>query len=122
MSLENDLFSALKSLVGNRVAFVTFPQPSNGAPPTWPAIRCTVVDSVPVVDLCGDGDDDTAEIRVQIDCVATTFTAARSLRLQVMATMRSFSTPALLDLSRNDYDADTKTYREVLDYIIHGST
>ena len=120
MSVETDLFTALKSLVGNRMSPNIFPQPPAG--PTWPAIRYTIIDMVPVVDICGDGDDLTADIRIQIDCVAETYMAARALRLQVMAAMRSFSPPAILDLSRGDYDADTKTYREALDYLIHGST
>lgn len=120
MSLETDIFDALKTLVGNRVAPVVFPQPP--AVPTWPAIRFTIVDSVPTTDLCGDGDDETATPRVQLDVVARTFAAARALRLQVMAAMRGFSPPAILESSTQAYDADTKTYREILDYTIHGSS
>jgi len=120
MSVEADIFTALQSLVGKRVAPVIFPQ----APvvPTWPAIRYSFIDSVPIVDACGDGDDDTAEIRLQLDVVATTFSAARSLRLQVMAAMAVFDPPATLQSSTSDFDAETKTYREILDYMLHGST
>jgi hypothetical protein len=120
MTVETDLFTALGPLVGSRVAPVIFPQPP--AVPTWPAIRYTFVDSVPIVDICGDGDDQTAELRVQLDVVATTYKAARALRLQVMAAMRTFVPPAILELSLNDYDTDTKTYREILSYTIHGSS
>lgn len=120
MSLENDLFTALKSLVGNRVSPVVFPQ----APvvPTWPAIRYNFIDSIPVVDVCGDGDDDTATPRVQFDIVASTFAQARSIRLQVMAAMKTFDPPAMLELSVSSYDEETKTYREQLDYTFHGSS
>lgn len=120
MTIEVDLFTALKTLVGNRVSPNEFPQPP--AVPTWPAIRYTIVDSIPVVDICGDGDDLTATPRVQLDVVATTYTAVRALRLQVMAAMRAFSPPAILDSSGGDYDTETKTYRERLDYLFHGSS
>jgi hypothetical protein len=120
MSLDADIFTALKSLVGNRVAPVEFPQPP--AVPTWPAIRYSYVSIVPIVDICGDDDDTTSETHVQLDVVATTYLAVRALRLQVMAAMRSFVPPAILDLSTSFYDADTKTYRELLEYSFHGST
>lgn len=119
MSIENALKTALGSLVGSRVAPVVFPAPP--AVPTWPAIRYTIVDTVPVQDRCGDGDDDTSVHRVQLDCVASTFAAARSLRLAVMAAMRSFPVTARLDLSGpSGYDDETKTYRESLDYLVYG--
>ena len=120
MSVETSLFSALKNLVGNRVAPVIFPQAP--AVPTWPAIRYAFIDSVPIVDICGDDDDTTAEQRVQLDIVATTFAAVRALRLEVMAAMRSFDPPATLQLSSSEYDAETKTYREILDYLLNGSS
>lgn len=120
MSLENDLYAALKSLVGNRMSPNTFPQPP--AVPTWPAIRYTIIDNVPVVDICGDGDDLTSEPRVQLDLVANTFDGVRSLRLSVMDAMRAFVPPAVLQNSSSSFDADTKTHREQLDYIMYGST
>src|SRR5678815_3100490 len=120
MTIEADIFTALKSLVGNRVSPNEFPQPP--AVPTWPAIRYTIIDTIPVVDICGDGDDSTATPRIQLDVVATTYTAVRALRLQVMAAMRTFTPPAILDSSGGDYDPETKTYREQLDYLFHGSS
>jgi len=120
MSIENDLFTALKTLVGNRVAPNEFPQPP--IVPVWPAIRYTFVDNIPEHDICGDGDDTTATPRIQLDVVATTYAAARALRLQVMAAMRSFTPPAMLENSSGFYDEETKTQREVLQYTIHGSS
>jgi hypothetical protein len=119
MPIEDSLFSALKSLVGNRVAPVVFPQPP--ARPTWPAIRYTI-DTTPVVDICGDGDDSTADVRVQLDVVATEHAAVRSLRLQVLAAMDAFTPPAILQFSTGEYDPETKTYREILQYLVHGSS
>ena len=119
MILENNLFTALKTLVGNRVAPEVFPQPP--AIPTWPAIRYSI-DTNPIVDICGDGDDSTAEARVQLDVVAKDYASARALRLQVMAQMAVFDPPAVLQISTGEYDEETKTYREILQYLIHGSS
>lgn len=119
MSLEEDLFSALKSLVGNRVA-PSFPQPPKT--PTWPAIRYNIVSNVPVIDIDGDGDDSTSEPRIQLDIVANTYEAARALRLQVMAAMKTFNPPAVLQNSNSTTDAETKTSREILEYITYGSS
>jgi hypothetical protein len=130
MTIEASLYTALKSLVGNRVSPIIFPQPENG-PPTWPAIRYNFISNVPVVDMCGDGDDVTSEPRVQLDIVALTFKAVRALRLQVMAAMTAAfpDYPATADVpvailqnSSSEYDAETQTYREQLDYVFHGSS
>ena len=120
MSIENDIFSALKTLVGNRISPDIFPQPP--AVPTWPAIRYTIISDVPFSDLCGDGDEDTPEKRVQFDLVASTFAAVRSLRLQVRAAMKMFDPPCLLEISSSEFDAETKTYREIMDYSFHASS
>jgi len=119
MTLEADLYTALKGLVGNRVAPNNFPQ--NRAL-TWPAIRFTIVNAAPIADVCGDGDDDTAEVSVQLDVVAATFDAARALRLSVMAEMRSFAPPAILQSSFSEFDPETSTQREILTYTFHGSS
>lgn len=121
MSTETELYSALAPLVSNRVYPSTFAQPS-GALPTWPSIRYTTVSSVPVEDLCGDGDDATADVRVQLDIVATTYKSMRTLRLAVMAAMRLLPTPARLSLSFDEYDAETGTHRAVLEYEVSGSS
>lgn len=119
MSLEDSLFTALKTLVGNRVAPIVFPQPP--AVPTWPAIRYSI-DTAPVIDLCGDGDDLTAATRVQLDVVAKEYDQARTLRLQVMSNMEAFIPPATLEFSSSEFDEETRTFREILQYSIHGSS
>jgi Protein of unknown function (DUF3168) len=119
MTLEDALFAALKTLVGNRVAPVIFPQPP--AVPTWPAIRYSI-ETTPIVDACGDGDDSTSDARVQLDVVAKDFPSVRSLRLQVLAAMGAFDPPAVLQFSTGEYDEETKTFREILQYSIHGSS
>lgn len=118
MSLDADLYAALKSLVGNRVAS-KFPQPP--ATPTWPAIRYTITRNA-IVDVCGGGDDDTAEATVILEIVATTETACRSLRLQVLTAMESFNPPAVPGFSHGDDDPETKTWREIQEFSLHGSS
>lgn len=118
MTLEADLYTKLGPLVGNRVA-PKFPQPP--AVPTWPAIRYRI-ETVAVVDICGDGFDETAERTVILEIVALTYTAARALRLQVMAAMKTFDPPAIAGFSSGEEDTETKTWREIQEFLIHGST
>jgi hypothetical protein len=76
----------------------------------------------PSVTICGDGGDATADTRIQIDIVATTFSAVRALRLQVMTAMQAFIPIAVFENSFSNWDAETKTYREQLDYVTYAST
>jgi len=121
MSLEETLFSALRGLVSDRVYPSVFEQP-DGSLPAWPAIRYTVISSVPVEDLCGDGDDDTADVNVQLDVVAATYNVMLTVRLDVMGAMRTLYPPARLSNSMNVFDVETKTHRAVLEYQISGSS
>jgi Protein of unknown function (DUF3168) len=122
VSIESQLFTALRGLVSDRVYPTEFPQPEGNEPPVWPALRFSIVSSVPVEDLCGDGDDTTADVTVQVDVVATTFDAMRALRLQVMAAMRTLPTPARLSSDFAVRDAETSTHRAVMTYEVSGSS
>lgn len=120
MSLETDLYAALAPLVSNRCYPVIFPlTPPN---PAWPAIRYTFVSQIPAIALCGDGGDESIDSRVQLDCVAATFAAARTLRAQVLSEMQTFDPPAVLQSSLSQYDAETKTWRELLEYQVNPSS
>lgn len=119
MSNETDLEALLKPLVGNRVSEDTFPQPPAVA--EWPAIRYTF-STTPIVDSCGDGDDDTAEREVQLDLVAEKRTDIRALRLAVRAAMKTFSPPAICTNDFSLFDSETKTFRRVMRYVLNGST
>jgi hypothetical protein len=121
MSLESQLFDALKSIVSNRVYPVTFLR-ANGVPPVWPSIRYSFVSIVPAFGLCGDSGDDGADTRLQIDCVALTYAEARSVRDNVMAAMVNFLIPAIYQDTFESYDQETKTYRTQLDYVIYKSS
>ena len=119
MSVETDLFTALSDLVDDRCYPITFPQ--TGGVPVWPAIRYTIVSVVPAIALCGDSGDDAADFRVQLDVVASSYTAMRALRLDVLAAMQTFVPPAIFENSSDQYDSETKTYRSQVDYIIYKS-
>jgi hypothetical protein len=118
VSHETDLEALLKPLVGNRVTANTFAQVVT---PIWPAIRYTF-SNTPLVDSLGDGDDETSERSVQLDVVAVNDSQARALRLSVMAAMRTFDPPAILDNDFSTFDDETKTHRKILQYTFHGST
>lgn len=119
MTIEADLFTALRSLVDDRVYPITFPQ--TGAPPVWPGIRYTLISVVPAIGLCGDSGDEAADTRVQLDIVDSTYSAARTLRLDVLDAMAAFTPPAILENSTDEYDAETKTYRCAVDYVVYKS-
>lgn len=122
MTIEADIDTVLKPLVSNRVYGGIFPQPPER--PVWPAIRRTLL-GIPDVDLCGDGGDETADARLQLDLVVTEaagYTALRTLRALVMTAMRTLTPPAIWDGEQYDFDEETRTHRCVLDYLIYPST
>jgi hypothetical protein len=120
VTIEASLFTALGSLVSNRVYPITFPL--TGAVPVWPAIRYSFISVTPSITICGDGGDETADTRIQIDIVATTFSAVRTLRSQVMTAMLTFSPPAVFENSFSSYDEQTKTFREQIDFVTYASS
>lgn len=125
MSLKSDLFDALGPLVSNgsvhRCYPDVFPQPP--AVPVWPAIRYSVISGEVFPDICGSGADQTDDVLVQIDAVAPTGTARDALRLSIRNAMSTFQPPATLQgVPREEYDAETKTYRASMDYVIYGSS
>lgn len=119
MSLQTLLFSALKSLVNNRVYPTKFPEVPVR---TWPAIRYTVIDRVHSNTIDGSGDDNTAESRIQLDLVDNSYADVQELRLAVIAVMDDFFPPVLIDGDQDTYDAETKTDRVILDYVFYPSS
>jgi hypothetical protein len=119
--VEADIFSALGPLVGNRVYPLSFIQP-NGSLPVWPSIRYSIIGEVPSIMLCGDTGDEASDIRFQLDVVDKGYTLMRSLRLQVISTIHVAMPLAILQLSIDDFDEQTSTYRAILDYTLFKST
>ena len=114
-----EIFTALGPLVANRVYPVTFPQAP--AVPVWPAIRYTPIGGTMQSTSCGDAND--PDISIQIDVVATTFSAVITLTESVKTAFNTFSVPAVLEnFQIFDYDAETKTHRAILQYTIAGSS
>jgi hypothetical protein len=119
MSIESDLYQSLQSYVSGRAYPLIFPQ---GTDARWPSIRYVFISADPGEDICGDGGDATADYRVQLDLVHTTYAALRVLRLQVLAAMDAFQPPAIWSGELEAYDAETKTYRSSLDFLLYPSS
>jgi hypothetical protein len=122
VSIELDIFDTIKTLVSNRVYPNTFVQP-NGSLPVFPAIRYQIISNEVTPDICGDGLENEQNPRVQLDLACFTGAEVITLRENVRAAMKNFpDSPALLEDSGSDYDADTKTHRVRMDYVIYQST
>lgn len=117
------LVAKLKPLVSNRVYRNVFPQ--SPALPVWPSIRYTFVSTTPNQDLCGDGGEETADYRVQIDVVmleSAGATAFSTLCTAVKTAMQDFRPIWVWDSDFEEYDAETKTNRLSVDYMVYLSS
>lgn len=120
LTIEGQLFEALRGLVENRVYWNVFPQRGN-LPPVWPGIRLSRVNTEPNQTLCGSGDDDTADITFQLDIVGVNWKAANDLKKAAVVALQAL--PELLwENGFTTYDFETKTHRWVLDYSYHPSS
>lgn len=108
----------------------TFPQPP--AVPVWPAARFTFVGNTPYPALCGDADIEADDVRVQIDLVvaeAAGTAALHTLRAAVIAAMSAMvlqsgetPLPSTRDTDLYEFDAETKTHRFILDFLLYPSS
>lgn len=85
-------------------------------------MRFTIISADPVVSLCGDGGPETADSRVQIDIVDKQYKSVQTLKEQVISAMQLMTPPTIWESEFNDFDADTKTHRCVLDFVIYPSS
>lgn len=116
--------------LGTRIYEGTFPQPP--ATPVWPAARFTFVGNTPYAALCGDSDIDADDVRVQVDiCVADAAgtAALHALRRAVVVAMENMviqsgetPLPSTRDTDLYDFDAETKTHRFILDFVLYPSS
>lgn len=117
------ILAALNPLVSDRVWAVSFPQQPL---PEWPAIRFTPVGGAISADVCNGGSADTDDILVQVDYVATTYEEAGALSVQGRAALQAISQAGLnvaaSSAEIHDYDAETKTYRVIQDFLFSGSS
>jgi hypothetical protein len=121
MSVADTIFTALRGLVSDRCYPKRFPQQKDAV---WPAIRFTIVGGTTYEDLCGDGDEDSDDTRVQIDWAHITSDDCEALGRQIRAAMAAIADPPMRmqappDL---DWDADAKVYRGRADWMAHPSS
>ena len=99
--------------------------PQLPAGPVWPSIRYTFISTAPNVDICGDGGQETADYRVQIDVVDLETkgpTAFSNLGDSVRTAMRDLLPNYVWDGEFEEFDAETKTNQLSLDYIVYLSS
>lgn len=98
---------------GNRVYSQVLPEGL-----TQPSISFQRVSTSPINDLSGHADLDY--VRMQVDCWANTYGAAKILAGQVRSILTDRTLPfkALLDNERDDFDPETETYRVSSDYFV----
>jgi len=115
LSVPQAIFAALRGLVSDRVYPNEFPQ---GDPlPAWPAIRYTIVINDPSPTLCGTGDEDTDDVIVFVDVVATTYPAMRALKAQVITALQSTDPPCARESGGQETpDGETRTQRATMTY------
>lgn len=127
------VFTALRGLVNDRCYPNEFPQElinppksstggSNPNYPTWPAIRYYQLSALNAPCILGTGDEDTDDTTIQIDIVARTYGAMRSLVTQVIAALQDTDPPCTRDFVFEDYDEETKTHRGILRYTFYASS
>jgi len=121
MSVPEVLYQELRALVADRAYPNTFPQ--GDALPVWPALRYTIVSNDVAGSLCGTNNEDTDDVRVQVDIVATTYSGMRLLKSQVLTTLEETDPPCSRQPGGFEtYDAETKTHRAVVDYLFQQSS
>jgi hypothetical protein len=109
--IETSIFDTLKTLVSNRCYPLQMPQN-----PTFPAIVYTRIANTPINVL--EGRPTIDQVRVQIDCYAKTYTAAKTLYSSVRSAMESATFKATLQTDDDFFEAETDLYRVSLDYYI----
>lgn len=119
---------ATVTTLGTRIYEGTFPQPP--AAPSWPAARFQFAGNTPYAALCGDSDIDADDVRVQVDIVVQTSQAdLHTLRRAVILAMSNMVVqsgesplPSTRDTDLYEFDAETKTHRQILDFLLYPST
>ena len=121
MTYETELFGALSPLCAsttNGPAYYVNVFPQKGEPSPWPAIRTTLVSGIPEAAICGNGNDDETDFRIQIDGITSNAKLRTALRLAIQAAMSSLATPCLCDNFEDSYDVESRGYRTRLDYLL----
>jgi len=107
--LLDDAPPGFPTSAGNNVYALMLPQNSG-----FPAISFQRISSVPVNALSGSSGMEY--VRVQFDCWAETFAAAKQLAVELRALLEAGSFKALMANDFDDYDPDAKVYRVSSDF------
>ena len=125
MSIETEIFDAAKSLfpsTDGQPRFYGGSFPLDPKIPKTPAARFVFISSEQVEDICGTDGGRTANSRVQVDIVHTSYLACRNLRQAVIDAIEAMPTPARLDGGFDDFDHETKLHRCSIDFVIYPSS
>jgi hypothetical protein len=109
--IESDLFDTLSDLVDGRCYPLVMPQN-----PTLPAIVYSRQSSDPQYRL--EGGASLNQVRMEIDCYAHTYAAAKALSESVRLAMESASYKGTLIFDTDFYEPDVKLYRIVMDFYL----
>jgi hypothetical protein len=109
--LEEYIFSALGTLVANRVHPIIVPQSA-----TFPCIRYQTINASPENSLCGSSG--LVRSNVILDLYAQDFADVRGLREAVVERMQNFPLECILTSEQDAYEPDPKLFRRVLQYSI----
>lgn len=110
MALEADIVSALTGSPGIGAPVYPIVRDEGTG---LPAVTYSRVSNVPTTSLSGESNLDS--VRLQFDCWATTYAAARTLAAAVRAAFQTSDFKAVLISDFDDYEPDTRTYRASLD-------
>jgi hypothetical protein len=129
MNFDRAIFQTFGPIFEGRLYPSTFIQ-VDGTYPLWPAGRYSIIDAVPPEDICGTGNGDEDDVRVQIDICAEAFDDMRALTQQVIdraelgltVATTEVACPARRQSLFVDYDSDAKVHRAVIDFILSPSS
>lgn len=112
--IEEDVLTALvgsppATSADERVYALVLPDESS-----YPAITYQRISNVPVNSLSGSSDLD--QVRVQVDCWATTYGAAKALAGEVRTAMEAAAFKGLLVTDADEFDDVAKVYRVSMDF------
>ncbi|AOV02755.1 DUF3168 domain-containing protein [Delftia tsuruhatensis] len=123
LTVSQQITAALAPIVAGRCYQRTFLQPG-GKLPEWPAVRFVFVSASMAETICGDGGDEAADYRVQIDLANSRKAGEvkfQELRAQILAAMAAIG-PTFVWAGQSDtYDAETDTNRAQLDFMVYQS-
>jgi hypothetical protein len=121
MSVDTALHAALDPIFTSRVWANAFPQ--EPGTPAVPAVRFVVVSGDPTLDICAEDNEDTDDIRVQLDVIAATYAALKTIKAQVINAMKGLTPPAVRQPGGFEaFDDDVRAHRWSVDYVFSQSS